>query len=198
MSVKKHLKTDIAMKKRLLFPLFLFMGSSVMAQEPPTSESREGGILVAYFSATGTTAETARRLAAATDADLFAITPEQPYTAADLDWHNARSRSSVEMKDPQSRPALAGTCKRMERYKVVFIGFPVWWDLAPTVVNTFIESHDLKGKTVIPFATSGGSSITNSVRMLQRSYPELDWRDGKLLNRSDEEALRRWVGSLGL
>lgn len=186
------------MKKRLLFPLFLFMGGSVLAQGPSTAEPREGRILVAYFSATGTTAETARRLAAATGADLFAITPEQPYTAADLDWHNARSRSSVEMNDPQSRPALAGTCKRMADYGVVFIGFPVWWDLAPTVVNTFIESHDLRGKTVIPFATSGGSSITNSVRMLKRSYPDLDWRDGKLLNRSDEATIRRWVGTLGL
>lgn len=161
-------------------------------------ESADSRILVAYFSATGTTAATARQLAAATDGDLFAITPEKPYTAADLNWHDARSRSSVEMKDPQSRPALARKNDRMAGYDIVFIGYPIWWDLAPTVVNTFIESHDLAGKTVIPFATSGGSTITNSVRMLRRSYPQLDWRDGKLLNRADEAMLRRWVESLGL
>ena len=116
----------------------------------------------------------------------------------DLDWHDARSRSSVEMNDPQSRPALSRTCDRMSDYEVVFIGYPIWWDLAPRIVNTFLERHDLKGKRLIPFATSGGSSITHSVLNLKQLYPNRDWTEGRLLNRADEAAVRRWVGTLGL
>lgn len=186
------------MKKQLLFPLFLFMGPAVTAQESSLQEAAATRILVAYFSASGTTAAAARQLAAVTDADLFAITPEKPYDAADLDWHDARSRSSEEMNDPQSRPALARTCDRMSDYEVVFIGYPIWWDLAPRIVNTFLESHALKGKRLIPFATSGGSSITHSVFNLKELYPGLDWMEGRLLNRTDEATVRRWVGTLGL
>lgn len=150
-------------------------------------------VLVAYFSATGTTKEAAQRLASVTDGELYEIQPGQPYTDADLDWNDRKSRSSVEMNNPQSRPAIKGKKENMADYDVVFIGYPIWWNLAPTIVNTFIESHDLKGKTVIPFATSGGSSIGNSVSALKKAYPEIRWRDGKLLNRASEKSIREWV-----
>ena len=102
-------------------------------------------VLVAYFSATGTTARAAQKVAAATGGELYAVTPAQPYTDADLDWHNAQSRSSVEMNDPKARPALGGKRLDVSGYDIVFIGYPIWWDLAPRIINTFIESHDLKG-----------------------------------------------------
>lgn len=150
-------------------------------------------VLVAYFSATGTTKAAAQRLASVTDGELYEIQPEQPYTDADLDWNDRQSRSSVEMNNPQSRPAIKGKKENMADYDVVFIGYPIWWNLAPTIVNTFIESYDLKGKTVIPFATSGGSSIGNSVSALKKAYPEIRWCDGKLLNRASEKSIREWV-----
>lgn len=150
-------------------------------------------VLVAYFSVTGTTKVAAQRLASVTGGELYEIQPEQPYTDANLDWNDRQSRSSVEMNNPQSRPAIKGRKENMADYDVVFIGYPIWWNLAPTIVNTFIESHNLKGKTVIPFATSGGSSIGNSVSALKNAYPEIRWRNGKLLNRASENSIREWV-----
>lgn len=140
--------------------------------------------LVVYFSATGTTARAAQRIARETGADLYRIEPERAYTAADLDWRNARSRSSVEMNDPNARPAIRREpTVDLSPYDTVYLGYPIWWDLAPRIVNTFVESHpELKGKTVIPFATSGSSSIANSVAELKRSYPSLDWQSGRLMN----------------
>ena len=155
-------------------------------------------ILVAYFSCSGTTREAARELAAVANADLHEIVPEQPYTDADLNWNDRQSRSSVEMRDVTSRPAIAGRVSGMEKYDVVFIGFPVWWYIAPTIVNTFIESHDLKGKTVIPFATSGGSTLAGSAAALKKTYPALNWREGRLLNRADEKSIRNWVDNCKL
>ena len=151
-------------------------------------------VLVAYFSATGVTAQAAEKVSELTGGTLYAITPENPYTDADLDWRDKQSRSSVEMQDAKSRPALA-TDKALNTadYDVVFIGFPIWWDLSPRVINTFIESHDLKGKTVIPFATSGGSSLNNSVKQLKADYPELNWKEGKLLNNLNDAAIRQWA-----
>ena len=105
---------------------------------------------------------------------LYAITPAQSYTPADLDWNNSQSRSSVEMNDPKSRPALKGKKENIADYDVIFIGYPIWWNLAPRIINTFIESHDLKGKTVIPFATSGSSAITGSAAALKKSLVELE------------------------
>lgn len=153
-------------------------------------------ILVVYFSATGTTARAAQKVADATGGELYAITPAQPYTDADLDWHDKQSRSSVEMNDPKSRPVLGGKRLDVSAYDVVFIGYPIWWDLAPHVINTFIESHDLKGKTVIPFATSGSSSITGSAATLKRTYPALNWKEGRLLNRADDKTVRTWIDKL--
>lgn len=153
-------------------------------------------ILIAYFSATGTTARAAEKLANATDGELYAIVPAQPYTSADLDWNDKQSRSSVEMNDPKLRPAIKSKKENITDYDVVFIGYPIWWNLAPRIINTFIESHDLKGKTVIPFATSGGSTLAGSAAALKKNYPTLNWREGRLLNRADEKSIRNWVDKL--
>ena len=155
-------------------------------------------VLVAYFSATGTTARAAEKLANVTGGELYAIVPAQPYTSADLDWNDKRSRSSVEMNDPKSRPAIKGRKENIADYDVIFIGYPIWWDLAPRIINTFIESHDLKGKTVIPFATSGGSTLAGSAAALKKTYPALNWREGRLLNRADEKSIRNWVDNCKL
>ena len=120
-------------------------------------------VLVAYFSATGVTARAAQKVAEATGGEVYTITPAKPYTDADLDWRDKQSRSSVEMNDPKARPALGGERFDVSEYDVVFIGYPIWWNQAPRLINTFIESHNLKGKAVIPFATSGGSTISGSV-----------------------------------
>lgn len=168
------------------------------AQNKQKAKEMEQKALVVYFSATGTTEGVAHKLAQALPADLLEIKPAQPYTDADLDWRDKSSRSSVEMADSQSRPAIKPDTVDTDRYEVIFIGYPIWWDLAPTVVNTFIESKRLKGKTVIPFATSGGSSIRNSAAQLKKLYPEINWKEGKLLNGFNEKAISQWVEKLDL
>ena len=179
------------MKRILVFTLLTAITFNVMAQlqNPKT--------LVAYFSATGTTARAAEKVAKITGGELYAITPAQAYTPADLDWNNSQSRSSVEMNDPKSRPALKSKKENIADYDVIFIGYPIWWNLAPRIINTFIESHDLKGKTIIPFATSGSSAITGSAAALKKSYPALNWKEGRLLNRADEKSMRAWLDRLG-
>ncbi len=124
---------------------------------------------------------------------MATATDAQPYTSADLDWNDKRSRSSVEMNDSKARPAIKGSKENIADYDVVFIGYPIWWNLAPRIINTFIESHDLKGKTVIPFATSGGSSLAGSAAALKKTYPALNWKEGRLLNRADEKSIRAWL-----
>ncbi len=131
-------------------------------------------IAVVYFSATGTTRRAAGVIAEATGGTLHEIVPARPYTAADLNWHDRNSRSSREMNDPAARPAIVEDDWDMERVEVVFLGYPIWWDMAPRVINTFIESHELQGKTLVPFATSGGSGIAASVAALQGEYPALN------------------------
>lgn len=125
--------------------------------------------LVAYFSATGTTKTLAENLARAIGADLFEIEPKIPYSDADLDWTNNNSRSTVEMRDPSSRPEIANRVSNIEEYDKIFVGFPIWWYVAPTIINTFLEQYDLSGKTIIPFATSGGSRMGNTNKMLSSS-----------------------------
>ena len=117
--------------------------------------------LVAYFSASGVTAKVAEKLSEAIGADLYAIEPEVPYTKADLDWMDKKSRSTIEMNNPASRPAITGKRDNMNDYDTVFVGFPIWWYVAPTIINTFLESYDLTDKTIIPFATSGAVSYTH-------------------------------------
>lgn len=154
-------------------------------------------MLVAYFSASGVTAKAAKALAEAAGADLYEIRPELPYSRADLDWTNAKSRSSVEMKDPAFRPAIAGTMEGMEQYDVVFVGFPIWWYVAPTIINTFLESYDFSGKTVVPFATSGGSGMGRTSEKLAPSCPGAVLAKGRMLNGALSRAeLKAWAESL--
>ena len=138
--------------------------------------------LVAYFSATGTTKAAARRLAKELGADLYEIAPEQPYTSADLDWRDKQSRSTKEMTDKGSRPAIKGRCENIKDYDTVWIGFPIWWYTAPTIVNTFIEAHDLGGKTLCVFATSGSSDVTGAANDLKGAYPQYTWGESRLMN----------------
>lgn len=173
---------------------FVAVAALLMTSLQVMAQNNNQRVLIAYFSATGVTAQAAENLSEITGGRLYAITPERPYTSADLDWRDKQSRSSVEMNDPKARPALAtGKALNTADYDVVFIGFPIWWDLAPRVINTFIESHDLKGKTVVPFATSGGSSLNNSAKQLKADYPELNWAEGKLLNNLNDAAIRQWA-----
>ena len=145
-------------------------------------------ILVAYFSCTGTTEKVAEAIAETTGGKLYRITPAKAYTSADLDWQNKKSRSSVEMADDKSRPALGGEAIDPKDYDVIFIGYPIWWNLCPRPVNTFLEKYDFSGKTIIPLATSGGSSIANSVKQLKKLYPKVVWQDGRLCKGSAKQA----------
>lgn len=137
--------------------------------------------LIAYFSVSGVTKRAAEQLACLTGADLYEIRPEKPYSREDLDWRNKQSRSSLEMMDPSSRPPLAQSVPDVSSYDMVYIGFPVWWGVAPRQVNTFIESAHLEGKPVYIFATSGGSGIDYALNDMKKNYPSLDIRGGKLL-----------------
>jgi len=157
--------------------------------------------LVAFFSASEgrVTAQVAKTLAEATGADLFEIVPEQPYTGADLDWNNEKSRSTVEMKDSTARPAVASKVENMDQYTTIYVGFPIWWYTAPRIVNTFLEQYDLKGKTIIPFATSGGSDMGKSGEDLKNaSAPAANWiLPGKVLNGNPPvDSLKVWVETL--
>lgn len=150
--------------------------------------------LVAYFSAGGVTKNTAEKLSKTAGADLFEIKPVVPYTRADLDWTNKKSRSSVEMSNPDSRPEIAERLSNLDDYDIVFIGFPIWWYVAPTIINTFIESYDFSEKTIIPFATSGGSGMGKTVDVLKPlCSPTAKWENGKVLNRISENELKKWV-----
>ena len=136
--------------------------------------------LVAYFSASGVTAKTAKKLAEAAGADLYEIKPAVPYTSADLNWSNKQSRSSVEMGDRSSRPAIADSDANIAAYDVVYVGFPIWWYVAPTIVNTFLESYDFTGKKIVLFATSGGSGFGKAAQGLQPSAPKATIVEGKV------------------
>lgn len=142
----------------------------------------EKKILVAYFSASGVTARAAKEIAASVGGNLYEIVPAEPYTAADLDWTDKQSRSTVEMNDPASRPAVGSAPVDMGGYGVVFIGFPVWWYVEPRIVDTFLESYDFAGKTLIPFATSGGSGISGAEKSLKEHCPAAAWKRGKIVN----------------
>lgn len=155
--------------------------------------------LVAYFSASGTTAAVAKTLAEAAEADLYEIKPQTPYTRADLNWQDKRSRSSVEMNDKSFRPPLADRDAHIEDYDTIFLGFPIWWYTTPTIINTFLESYDFSSKTIILFATSGGSGLGRTSSDLKPSAPGAVIRDGKLLNgRQTRESLAAWVNSLSV
>lgn len=164
-----------------------------------TVQQNEGGKkmpkkLVAYFSASGTTARVAKELAEAAKAELYEIRPETKYTSNDLDWRDKSSRSSVEMADKKSRPKLADKNAKIADYDVIFIGFPIWWYVAPHIINTFLESYDFSGKKVVLFATSGGSGFGNTVKELQPSAPKANIIEGKLFNgKIDKAELAKWA-----
>ena len=149
--------------------------------------------LVAYFSASGVTARVAKEVADAAGADLYEIRPAQPYSPGDLDWMDKKSRSTLEMNDPACRPAIDGQVKGMEQYDTILIGFPIWWYVEPRIVDTFLDSYDFSGKTLIPFATSGGSGISKAQKSLQEHCPAANWKQGQLLNGS---SIAGWVKNI--
>lgn len=156
-------------------------------------------ILVAYFSASGVTKNAAEKLAKAANADLFEIKPVRPYTDADLDWTDKKSRSTVEMNDLSSRPEIANKCENMGSYDVVFVGFPIWWYVEPRIIDTFLESYDFSEKTVIPFATSGGSGLGKTSENFKKILgADVTVKDGKMLTRTSEVVVSDWIKSLGL
>ncbi len=153
--------------------------------------------LVAFFSASGVTRQVAQKLAAAAQADLYEIKPAVLYTQADLNWRDKSSRSSVEMQNLAIRPQLADTDAKIEQYDRILLGYPIWWYMAPTIINTFLESYDFSGKSIILFATSGGSGFGKSVEELSPSCPNAMIREGRMLNGNpSEQELRQWVESL--
>lgn len=156
--------------------------------------------LVAYFSASGSTERVARTIAEVTGGELYKIKPETEYKPADLNWNDPKSRTTLEMKDEKSRPAIADKVEDMARYDTVFVGFPIWWYQAPRIIETFLESYDFAGKTVIPFATSGGSPLGKTESILKRCCPpETKWLPGKRLSsRESAPSVQAWISSLGL
>ena len=156
-------------------------------------------ILVAYFSASGVTKNAAEKLAKAANADLFEIKPVRPYTDADLNWMDKKSRSTIEMNDLSSRPEIAKKCENMGSYDVVFVGFPIWWYVEPRIIDTFLESYDFSGKRVIPFATSGGSGLGKTAENFKKILgANVTVNDGKMLTRASETVVSDWIKSLGL
>ena len=149
-----------------------------------TAANMEAKTLVAFFSATGTTKAAAQRIAKEQKATLWEIEAAEPYTAADLDWRNKQSRSSVEMSDPEARPAIK-QCTNIQPYDTIYVGYPIWWGICPRIINSWLDNNlpQLEGKTLIPFATSGSSTIDQSVEYLRKTYPSLKWQDGILMNK---------------
>jgi len=169
--------------KKLIIILAAILGFNFAAYSQNNKNDNNMKTLVVYFSATGTTKAAAQKLAKEFNADIYEITPEVPYTAADLDWRDKNSRSTIEMKDKSSRPVIKGRCENIADYDVVWIGFPIWWYTAPTIVNTFIEAHDLSGKTLNVFATSGSSGVDGSANDLKKAYPQYTWGESRLMNK---------------
>ena len=152
--------------------------------------------LVAFFSASGTTKKAAEMIAEEVKADLFEIEPRVPYTKADLNWMDKKSRSSVEMSDKKSRPEIVEKPMDMSSYDEIILGFPIWWYVAPTIINTFLERYDFSGKKIVLFATSGGSGFGNTVKELQTSAPDAVITEGSLLNRGTKQEISEWIKSL--
>ena len=167
---------------------------------PSEPEEQPGNkVLVAYFSATNTTEGVAQTIAASVGADLYEITPAQPYTSADLNYNDDNSRSTKEMNDPSARPEISGSVADMSQYDIVFLGYPIWWGEAPRIINTFVESYDFSGKTIVPFCTSGGSGIGSSATNLQSSASGATWLSGRRFGGGvSQSEIAEWVNGLGL
>ncbi len=168
-------------------------GNSNAAQNGQTQSK----ILVAYFSATGNTAELAENLSKAIGADLYEIKPKVKYTNDDLNWHNDKSRSSIEMNDEKARPEIDGKVENFDGYETIVIAYPIWWNTEPRIIDTFLESYDLTGKTLIPICTSGVSDIENSAARLKEHYPAATWKNGsRFLSRTPQDELKTWYDNL--
>ena len=199
------------MKRIVLLMMFAAMAISVSAQDC-CSKAKNGccdksntnkqcknmKTLVTYFSASGVTRNAAKELAGIIGADLFEITPEKLYTDADLNWRDKTSRSTIEMNDKTSRPAIkdGGKVKNLDQYDMIYVGFPIWWYTAPTIINTFLEANDFTGKTIVPFATSGGSTIEQACKDLKAAYPKYKFGEGKLLNRINKADIEKWAAAV--
>ena len=154
-------------------------------------------VLVAVFSASGVTRKVGEEIARIAGADFYEIVPKEIYTSADLDWMNKRSRSSVEMNDPSARPEIAGDAPDMAAYDTVIVGFPIWWGIAPRIIETFLENNDFSGKTIAPFCTSGGSGLGRSDTALHKNVSGgVKWAKGRQINRPNEAEIRRWLGEI--
>lgn len=187
--------------KKLLFTIItgclaLSALAACNAQNNQEKMSKNSKTLVAYFSATGTTMEAATKLAKVANADLHEIVPAVRYTPADLNWHDKSSRSSVEMADKSSRPAIENKVENIAQYDTIYVGYPIWWYIAPTIINTFLEQYDLTGKTIIPFFTSGGSGAGETMKYLKPSAPDANWVEPQNLTQMDENQIKTWVESL--
>lgn len=173
--------------------------TSTNMENTDNQDAQEHKILVAYFSATGTTKGVAEHIANGLNADIYEIVPEEAYTDADLNYNDNNSRTTIEMNDPDARPAISGSVENMEQYDIIFVGYPIWWGEAPRIVSTFMESYDFSGKTIVPFCTSGGSGIGSSASNLERLTSGATWLDGRRLNGSDsQDTVMEWVDSLDL
>lgn len=173
--------------------IFFAMTVSAQKRENNMSNEMKSKTLVAYFSATGTTEGVAKMIAIATGGKLYKIQPEKEYSAADLDWTVKTSRCCRENDNPKSRPAILKSNENINSYDIIYLGYPNWWNMAPRIINSFIESCNLKGKTVIPFSTSGGSGIENSLKILKKDYPSINWQEGKLLNKATQSEIDKWI-----
>ena len=173
-------------------------GTATVTETEQTQQETTMKALVTYFSASCVTRNASKQVADIIGADLFEITPEQLYTDADLDWRDKQSRSTIEMNDKSSRPAIkdGGKVENLAQYEVVYVGFPIWWYTAPTIINTFIEANDFTGKTIVPFATSGGSNIKKACEDLQAAYPNYKFGEGKLLNSIDKADIEKWAAAV--
>ena len=172
--------------------LTMSLAAAAASTLPGKIHAADARAIVVYFSASGVTRRVAGNLAKATGAVLAEIAPEEPYTASDLDWHDKQSRSSIEMRDAEARPAMASTID-LSGYDVIFVGYPIWWAEAPRIINTFLEKSDIAGKTIVPFCTSGGIGLGQSGRHLAKAYPKASWAEGRELRTSTTaDELRRW------
>ena len=176
--------------------LGLFMTVIMILCITVNAQKQSNRTLVAYFSATGTTEKAAKQIAEVTGGALYEIQPAKKYTSADLDWHDKSSRSSVEMADASSRPALRSQPQNLAAYDTIYIGFPIWWYVAPTIINTFLEGYSWQGKRIILFATSGGSGFGKAVEFLKDSCPGATLTEGKLLNHASDEDISAWLKTL--
>lgn len=165
-----------------------------------TTQTADEDVLVAYFSATGNTKAVAEQIADVTGGELYGIEPAEPYTSEDLDYNNDDCRANLEMNDDAARPEIAGAIENIEQYDTIYIGYPIWWGNAPRIMNTFVETYDLSGKTVVPFCTSGGSGISTSVDTLQELAGEgITWMEGQRFDRDvSEDEISQWIDEMGL